>query len=263
MMKVKLATVILAAVLIVGMSAAIASARPIDIPANQIERGVFVDPVPAKGNPVARTASPAPGKGDSHPGKGKPSPGGVGELNTSFTYKGLHWDTPLVPYKVNVTSSGLDVAAAEQAVWDSFRTWEDEVNTLGRPDISDIDYLDAGTTAATGATLDGTVTVSWGPLSSGTIAATYYWYDRRSKHLLDCDIIFNSNLPWSTSGAAGAYDVWNIGAHEVGHTLQLNDLYTSATRELTMYGYGALGETKKQTLGMGDMLGVERIYPAP
>jgi len=239
----------------------IALARPIDNPANQIGRGVFVDPVPAKGGPVLGAANPVPGK--VKPPGGKPTPGGVGELNTTFIYKGLHWDTPVVPYRVNAASSGLDAAAAEEAVDQSFWSWQTEHNLLGRADASDIFYTDTGATTASGAALDGMTTVSWGSLSSGTIAATYYWYDRKTKHLLDCDIIFNSNLPWSTSGEAGAYDVWNIGTHEAGHTLQLNDLYSTATRELTMYGYGAPGETKKQTLGMGDMLGVERIYSTP
>ncbi len=258
-MKTKLGAVILVAALIVGMSVGVAFARPLDVPASQIERGVFVNPVPPKGLPGAGNAVGEKGKAP----RGKPKPGGVGELNATFVYKGLHWDTPLVPYRVNAASSGLDVAAAEEAVDKSFWSWQTEYNLLGRVDSSEIYYSDLGATTASGAVLDGYTTVSWGPLSSGTIAATYYWYDRRSKHLLDCDIIFNSSLPWSTSGEAGAYDVWNIGTHEAGHTLQLNDLYTSATTELTMYGYGALGETKKQTLGMGDMLGVERIYPAP
>lgn len=247
-MKLRLVGLTAGLVLLTLVISSTAYALPSTIPANEIERGFFVDPVPGKNGP-ARGA--------------KPSPGGTGEYNTTYIYKGLHWETPLVPYRVNSASSGLDAAAVEQAVDSSFGSWQNENNLLGQADKSDIFYSDLGATTLGGAALDGTMTVSWGPLSSGTIAATYYWYNRRTKHLLDCDIIFNSTLPWSTTGDADKYDVWNIGTHEAGHTLQLNDLYSGATSELTMYGYGSLGETKKQTLGKGDMLGLERVYPLP
>ncbi|MFH0805078.1 MAG: matrixin family metalloprotease, partial [Patescibacteria group bacterium] len=76
------------------------------------------------------------------------------------------------------------------------------------------------------------------------------------------DTIFNnaSGFSWSTTGQSGAYDLQNIGTHEFGHWLQLGDLYTARDRELTMYGYGATSETKKRDLGLGDTLGVQKIY---
>jgi hypothetical protein len=46
--------------------------------------------------------------------------------------------------------------------------------------------------------------------------------------------------------------------HEVGHTLHLKDLYAPECSELTMYSYGAYGETKKRTLDVGDIAGVSR-----
>lgn len=49
--------------------------------------------------------------------------------------------------------------------------------------------------------------------------------------------------------------------HEAEHWIMLGDLYNSLDSELTMYGYGSTGQTKKDTLGYGDDLGVERVYP--
>jgi len=94
----------------------------------------------------------------------------------------------------------------------------------------------------------------------GTLAANYYWYNRRTKIVYENDIVFNTYYPWSTAGAAGYYDVQNIGTHEQGHCLVLNDLYQSYQSEQTMYGYGAKGETKKQTLESGDIEGINYIY---
>jgi len=62
------------------------------------------------------------------------------------------------------------------------------------------------------------------------------------------------------SGTAGAYDIQNIMTHENGHWLGLNDLYSATDKDLTMYGYGMTGELKKDTLGLGDILGINTIY---
>jgi len=48
--------------------------------------------------------------------------------------------------------------------------------------------------------------------------------------------------------------------HEAGHLIMLGDLYNSGDAYLTIYGYGSVGEIKKDTLGYGDELGVEHVY---
>ena len=80
----------------------------------------------------------------------------------------------------------------------------------------------------------------------------------------------NSADPWIVNtgitnpdiqtGLSTAYDVQNIMTHEAGHWLMLLDLYQWRTQKLTMYGYGALGELQKRTLGVGDELGIDQIY---
>ena len=117
-----------------------------------------------------------------------------------------------------------------------------------------------GTTGASGTIYDGINCVSRGSLGNGILAQNSYWYNRSTKHVSENDIVFNTLYGWSTSGAPGLYDVQNIGTHEQGHCLVLNDLYKAAHTELTMYGYGATGETKKSTLEPGDIAGIKYIY---
>ena len=60
----------------------------------------------------------------------------------------------------------------------------------------------------------------------------------------------------------GAYDVRNIATHEVGHVCGLADLYTARSSEQTMYGYGGIGEVKKDSLASGDIAGLQKLYGA-
>jgi|GEM_PF-2414227 len=220
-----------------------------------VDKGVFIDYAKAKG-----------GKGG---GGGRGGGGGKGgpptDQSTTYKYSGVHWENPNVTYRVDQASSGLDPSAALSAVQAGFDTWENELNPFGLPDMSIINYTydPTAVTNSGGPSLDGENSVSWGPTPSGAIAVTYYWYYRQGKRLVETDMVLSNALPWSTTGASTAYDVHNITAHEAGHTLVLLDLYREKDKELTMYGYGSLGETKKQDLGIGDMLGVEKIYPTP
>jgi hypothetical protein len=99
-------------------------------------------------------------------------------------------------------------------------------------------------------------------LGSGILAQNTYWYNRKTKIVSENDIVFNTRYSWSTTGDPASYDIQNIGTHEMGHCLVLNDLYKSYQSELTLYGYGSLGETKKQTLETGDRNGIVYIYGA-
>jgi hypothetical protein len=123
-----------------------------------------------------------------------------------------------------------------------------------------------------------TEVVGWAALNDpGAIAVTIIWANTRTKIVVDIDTIFNldSGLAWTQATLkddpddavlptnTGAYDndVQNIMTHEAGHWLVLNDLYTDAASEQTMYGYAGDGEVKKRSLESGDMAGVLKIYP--
>lgn len=112
---------------------------------------------------------------------------------------------------------------------------------------------------------DYTNTVSWGEIDGDAgpiIAVCYFWYYVNTKELIDCDIIFDEDEPWSISDEVpdDAFDVWNITTHEAGHTLVLGDLRSPKDGALTMHAYTWLGDDVKRTLGSGDTLGIQAIY---
>ena len=104
-----------------------------------------------------------------------------------------------------------------------------------------------------------------GGLSSGTIAVTVIWGifsgPSSRRELTEWDMEFNdANFTWSMSGEAGKMDFENIATHELGHACGMNDQYSTSCKEVTMYGYGANGETRKRTLETPDITGISILY---
>lgn len=99
---------------------------------------------------------------------------------------------------------------------------------------------------------------------SNTIAVTIVWgifggptYQRK---LVEWDQIYNTIYNWSSTGEANKMDLDNIITHEKGHSFGMNDLYTSYCSEQTMFGWASLGETKKGSLEIGDITGINKLY---
>lgn len=59
--------------------------------------------------------------------------------------------------------------------------------------------------------------------SGGIIGVCHYWYWANTKEMIEFDIVFDSEEPWSTIGAEDAFDVQNMATHELGHTLVLDN----------------------------------------
>ncbi len=95
------------------------------------------------------------------------------------------------------------------------------------------------------------ITIVWGYFSGPPFA----------RELVEWDMIFDDvDFDWSAIGEAGKMDFENIATHELGHSVGLDDLYTSKCSEETMYGYSDYGETKKRTLEAGDIVGINSLY---
>jgi hypothetical protein len=183
----------------------------------------------------------------------------------------VKWNAASIPVTYKINQNGTPDCADEfNQVQNGFQLWEDECR-------STIDFTYGGQTAlGTGSwgVNDGTNIVVWaeanwdnitnnGNDNSNVIAINYYWYACADGHLLDSDIIMNGeDYTWSCSGEANKMDVFNVAAHESGHSLSLYDLYGAGDTEKTMYGIIANGETKKQTLDQDDRDGVAYLYPS-
>lgn len=176
------------------------------------------------------------------------------------------WQMPSagMTYKINYSTKpgGLTDSQVLATISSSFNTWS-------AADPKQI-FRYGGTTSAKTAKLDGTNAILWKHINGSAIAITYVWYYPATGMLAEADSIFNKTYKWSQTtyngtndcgGLASTYDVQNIGTHEFGHWVGLDDLYSATDRDLTMYGYGTTTELKKDSLGLGDITGVNSVAP--
>ena len=172
--------------------------------------------------------------------------------NPDYKLLGFKWYTT-ANYWINPSNKyRLSTSGVVTAITTSAQTWDQETS------FAVFSYQ--GTTSRSAGRYDGYNVVAWGNYRSNVIAVTYIWYTTRNKQIVETDTIMNAFFAWSLSGEARKMDVQNIMTHELGHWCGLADLYSDADYWLTMYGYGNYGETYKQTLGLGDINGVQAVY---
>lgn len=137
---------------------------------------------------------------------------------------------------------------------------------------SNIVFTYAGTTTATfgadgrdGSCDDGTNTVTWHRFDPSVIAAVVTCMDPKTNSVRDADLALNVTQHWEhVSGEPDSrhtFDIDSIVTHELGHWLSLLDLYDSRSFRQTMMGNAVYGETRKRTLGLGDVVGLQTAYP--
>ncbi len=177
------------------------------------------------------------------------------------------WKLPLTwTYNVNVSSVPLTIGAVnvQTLIANGYAAWTGVVGYA-------VTFIRGSDTYATAARRDGQNIVAWGRTSGTALAVTYTWYNTLTGQATEIDTIMNKKFTWYWSDPAtwavgqscayqGVYDAQNIFTHELGHTVGLDDEYTSEFVNNTMYGYGAKGEIKKDTLTTGDIAGAKAIY---
>lgn len=131
---------------------------------------------------------------------------------------------------------------------------------------SKVTFAKGPDTTANRQAYDGKNIIAWGRTSGTALGTTYIRYISSSGLVVDVDTIMNKKFPWSWSNStscanSSTYDAENILNHELGHWIGLNDMYDAANyQHATMYGYGAKGEVKKNTLTTGDRAGASAVY---
>ena len=175
------------------------------------------------------------------------------QVNKTAGGADIKWFNPNVTYYINSSMGPSNNLPAFQA---AMQTWTDVVTSY-------FTFVYGGTTTSSSCgTNDGANIVCYGSMGlNGILAQNMVWYNSSSGQIMDCDIKFNTSYPWATDGSPSAFDVQNVGTHELGHSLSLADLYSAADSEKTMYGYSAAGETKKRTLDQDDINGITYLYP--
>ena len=185
------------------------------------------------------------------PGKPKPTP-------TSPDYKiSIRRAKTDIPVTLTVyTDNPEDIGSFEfvSAIYDAANEWDTytSANLVGS-----IIEVSSGSTIVT---YNGENAVFFADLNTGIIAMASYWYNRATKEIVECDIQFNIDFVWGTSGLDSDMDLQNIATHELGHFFNLADIYDDAKDYLTMYGYSDYGDTEKRTLDAGDIAGIQKVF---
>lgn len=176
------------------------------------------------------------------------------DFRVTFSYGRVKWSgtNPVVNFYV-----GENISNWADAISKAGNTWSQEANFT-------LSY--AGTTSNTNVSKNGKNEIMFSKLGSGTIGQASYWSSGGKMN--ECDLTLNSDMKWSTEDKtpSGHYDVETITLHELGHWLNLRDLYGNYgdgeyDMEKVMYGYGYTGRNKRD-LHPDDKDGIIYIYGA-
>jgi len=193
--------------------------------------------------------------------------GGGGSFDTSSCYgflaKGAKWKND-EPWLVNSADSELSSNYVLSNLTSNIAKWEDAAGTPGI--LGSGSATNSALIADTQST-DGKNEVYFDELSDqGTIGVTIVWGifggPPQGRVLVEWDQIYNTYYPWSedATGSQTDMDFESISTHELGHSVGLDDLYTSGCSDQTMYGYANEGETNKRSLEAGDIKGISELY---
>ena len=183
--------------------------------------------------------------------------------------------TSVSAFLVNQTSSGLDIKWANNDVSyfinpaggpsGSIASLQAGMNVWTNVPSSSFRFFYSGTTTsnAYGISDDENIIVfgSLGASGIGALGRNSFWYAPSTGEIVDSDIIFNTDFTFVTDGSFSGYDIQSVGAHELGHSLSLADLYSEADSEKTMFGSTSNGEIKKRSLHADDIAGITYLYP--
>lgn len=202
------------------------------------------------------------GGGGGNPGGGNDDGGDDSTTSSCYAYfdKHTYWNV-VEDYMIDPTNTrGLDESYIISTIGQSMSDWEDAADTavFGTEIANAVDGADSTSP-------DGKNEVMFGSIDSpGAIAVTIVWGTfsgpPHNRKLTEWDQVYDQvDYDWSENGEDGAMDFWNIAAHELGHAVGLTHPDSTCTEE-TMHATAGFGETKKRSLHIGDITGVNNLY---
>ncbi|MBX3233936.1 MAG: matrixin family metalloprotease [Labilithrix sp.] len=194
----------------------------------------------------------------------------------------VHWEVDRVAFTID-PSVEANVATAEEATKVAMQSWS---GTVGAPDIQ-VAKLDASSpTAPTFDRKNGVFFMPGGYEPAGrALAITVLTYDNASGKILDADVVFNGAYAFevlphegttkTTKGAALVgdvvehdehdagdlslvYDLHHVVAHELGHSLGMND--EMGVHDALMYRYTAPNDPSIREPADDDITGLSELY---
>lgn len=191
---------------------------------------------------------------------------GLSDTDSTAVVAATGWHLPVNgawTYRLNPASmpSSIDPASLSVISQLGFNAWSLASN-------SKVTFTKGANTIVTKAGYDGQNIIAWGTTSASALAVTYTTYYTATGIVADVDTIMNRSYVWTWADQTAlpacaytdSYDAQDILTHELGHWMGLDDHYTDAYANNTMYGYGSKSEVKKNTLTTGDISGINNIY---
>jgi len=180
----------------------------------------------------------------------------------AFLDRWAKWKESPIDYVIDPNNpDGLEESFVTNAISAGAEEWDVHTTTELFGTYS-IDYSSSWDSDAP----DGRNELLFGDYSQdGVIAVTVIWgyFSGRpsARRIIEFDVLFDTDFTWGDATVnPEVMDLQNIATHEIGHGAGLGDLYDTVCAEETMYGYSNYGETKKQTLESGDIIGIQKLY---
>jgi hypothetical protein len=255
------------------------TARPTDTPAvsPSIDPTAPSTDAPPSGKP-GKTPKPPKSPRPSTEPTADPSQGPIGNtgdpacFDDAYTLEGFSWEEPFKwRYNSPSTPLGFDADAVQAVLQRGFDNMVNENNDCGRLDAIDVEVIYMGTTPATPCSQigDGVNVVGWGKmsdsLSEDTIAYTCPYHFTSTGKIAEADIVISTDINWALTADDCLFEelLEPTITHEVGHALGLGHVSERSHPDLTM-STRSNGEcsNEESTLGLGDMLGLESLYPS-
>jgi len=173
-------------------------------------------------------------------------------------------------FNASSTPSGIGQTAAAGALKAAANNITTAHNDCGLPDLVSATNSYKGTTTLTPnisntsscLSADGKSVVGFGTLSSNYVGYTCWWSIGNAT--VEADAKLNkANYTWYVTKPAGCSNEWDVQAvatHEFGHVFGLGDLSEATHANLTMSAVIDSCQNSEDTLGLGDILGLQAKY---
>lgn len=184
--------------------------------------------------------------------------------DNAYRLSGGRWTRTLKwSFRASSTPAGLSRSSALSVIKRSFGNITRARNDCGRADRVGASASYLGTTSAKARcnSMDGRNVVGFKSLPADVLARTCWWVT--GGRIVEADIQINSSYRWATSlsGCRGQPMLEAVMTHEVGHAFGMGHVGEGKHGRLTMSRYlDGLCNNQEATLGVGDMLGLEKLY---
>lgn len=209
-------------------------------------------------------------------GRERPAKGGGGKTNFTCTNESTRWKEWVRRARLPLPASwrfdysnglmdGVGQATFEAQVRASFDEWNYHGSThpagaffVEDPSVTTPNIVTWATSADLG--------------SPNALADATIWVHPITKQIVQFRVRFNIDHAWAALGtmsdgdhqscdpAGNVFDLWDVASQEIAHSFNLDHAAQTDDWMLTMYPYSNPGEVMKRSPGVGDLIGIGRLY---